>query len=86
MAENNAIGLGDTVVLGFSNGYNVATVTQVHEDGTVDLLRPYVHTGDVSYAGSDKGSSRVLGYLGFEEIKRVNPKNLDRLQKGGPVR
>lgn len=84
--EDNKIGLGDVVVLGFNGGYNVATVTQVHQDGTVDLLRPYVHTGDVSYAGSDEGSSRVLGYLGFEEVKRVNPKHLDRLRKGDPVR
>jgi hypothetical protein len=83
---SDKIGLGDVVVLGFGNGYNVATVTQVHKDGTVDLLRPYVHTGDVSYSGSDEGSSRVLGYLGFEEVKRVNPERLDRLRKGDPVR
>lgn len=86
MADNDKIGLGDVVVMGFSGGYNIATVTQVHEDGTVDLLRPYVHTGDVGYAGSEKGSTRVLGYLGFEEIKKLNPKNLDRLRKGDPVR
>jgi len=79
------LGLGDIVVLGVG-GYNVATVTQVHKDGTVDLLRPYVHTGDVSYSGNAEGSSRVLAYLGFEEIKNINPNHLDRLQKGSPVR
>jgi len=79
------IGLGDIVALG-EGEYTFSTVTQVHQDGTVDLLRPYVHTGDFSCAGSDKGSSRVLAYLGFEEVKRVNPTHLKVFRKGGPIR
>ena len=42
------IGLGDVVSLGglVDEGYNTATVSQVYDDGTVDLFRPYVHTAD----------------------------------------
>lgn len=76
------IGLGDVVTFSWNDGvYSSATVTQVHKDGTVDLLRPYVHTSDVSYSGRREGSSSLLAYLGFEEIKDLNPERLTLVRK-----
>ena len=75
------VALGDVVSLKWNDGYDYATVTQVHKDGTVDLLRPYVHTSDVSYAGRHKDSSSVLAYLGFEEVKDIKPERLVLVRK-----
>lgn len=76
-----SVALGDIVSLNWNDGYAHATVTQVHKDGSVDLLRPYVHTSDVSYAGRHKDSSSVLAYLGFEEIKDLKPERLILVRK-----
>jgi hypothetical protein len=75
------IGLGDVVSFNWNDAYHHATVTQVHKDGTVDLLRPYVHTSDVSYSGRHKDSSSVLSYLGFEEVKDIKPERLTLVRK-----
>lgn len=75
------IGLGDIVSLGWVDGYDTATVVQVHTDGTVDLFRPYTHTSDFSCAGREKGSLSVIPYVGFEEIKLVNPDRLKVIRK-----
>lgn len=80
------IGLGDVVTFDWNDGYHDATVTQVHKDGTVDLLRPYVHISDVSYAGRLEGSSSVLAYLGFEQIPNINPTRLKLVRKGPTLR
>lgn len=75
------VALGDVVSLNWDDGYCHATVTQVHQDGTVDLLRPYVHTSDTSYSGRHKDSSSVLAYLGFEEVKDIKPERLTLVRK-----
>lgn len=75
------VALGDVVSLNWNDGYSHATVTQVHKDGTVDLLRPYVHTSDTSYSGRHKDSSSVLAYLGFEAITDIKPERLTLLRK-----
>ena len=75
------IGLGDVVSFSWNDGYNDCTVTQVHKDGTVDILRPYVHTSDVSYSGRHEGSSSVLAYLGFEEMRNLKPERLTLVRK-----
>lgn len=81
------VGLGDIVSLGWDDGYHSATVTQVHADGTVDLFRPYTHTSDFSCSGREKGSSSVIPYVGFEEIRHVNPSRLKVLRKNTiPIR
>lgn len=80
------IGLGDVVSFNWNDAYHHATVTQVHKDGTVDLLRPYVHTSDVSYSGRHKDSSSVLAYLGFEEVKDIKPERLTLVRKAPPPR
>ena len=85
MNQPEPIGLGDVVSSGIGD-YSCATVSQVHEDGTVDIFRPYVHTDDFSMAGSQKGSSKVITYIGFEEVKRLNPSKLTLLRKSPPLR
>lgn len=81
------IGLGDIVSLGWSDGYDTASVVQVHKDGTVDLFRPYTHTADFSCAGRNEGSLSVIPYVGYEEIKSVNPERLKVVRKNKiPVR
>ncbi len=75
------VALGDVVSLNWNDGYCHATVTQVHKDGTVDLLRPYVHTSDTSYSGRHKDSSSVLAYLGFEEVRDIKPERLTLVRK-----
>lgn len=86
MSDPNKIELGDVVSFGWNDGYGVATVTQVHKDGTVDLLRPYIHTSDFSCSGRHPGSSSVLAYIGFEECKDINPIKLELLSKGKNLR
>ena len=75
------VALGDVVSLNWNDGYSHATVTQVHKDGSVDLLRPYVHTSDTSYSGRHNGSSSVLAYLGFEDIRDIKPERLTLVRK-----
>lgn len=76
------IGLGDVVNFrGIADeGYNTATVSQVYDDGTVDLFRPYVHTADFSYTGG------VICYVGINNISRVNPERLILIRKSSPLR
>ncbi len=69
------LGLGDIVDLGWKDGHSNATVTQVHADGTVDLLRVYVHTSDFLCSGRRKDSHSLLAWIGFEEIRDVDPKH-----------
>lgn len=81
------IGLGDIVSLGWVDGYDTATVVQVHKDGTVDLFRPYTHTSDFSCTGREEGSLSVIHYVGYEEIKLVNPDRLKVVRKNTiPIR
>jgi hypothetical protein len=83
---NEAIGLGDVVSLGWDDGYGSGTVSQVHQDGTVDVFRPYTATADFSCAGRQEGSSSVICYVGIEEVKGVNPNRLKLLRKGKELR
>jgi hypothetical protein len=79
--DEPAIGLGDIVSLGWSDsGYDTATVSQVYEDGTVDLFRPYTHTADFSYTGG------VICYVGIENISRAKPNRLKLIRKGQPLK
>jgi hypothetical protein len=80
LAQFREIGLGDVVSLGWNNGYDNATVCKVHEDGTVDLFRPYTHTADYSYTGG------VICYVGIDQIDHVDPKRLTLLCKSQPLR
>lgn len=86
MANNDKIELGDVVSLGWDDGYHTATISQVHQDGTVDLFRPYTATADFSCAGREEGSSSVICYVGIEEVKGVNPARLKLLRKGKTLR
>lgn len=72
--------LGDTVSLNWEDGYDSATVCQLHEDGTIDLFRPYTHTADFSYTGG------VICYVGFETIKHADPARFTLLRKGRPLK
>ncbi len=76
------IGLGDVIRFSSADVYDDATVVQVHKDGTVDLIRPYIHLADFSMTGRLEGSSSVIHYFGFEEIRAVNPKHLTLVRKG----
>lgn len=80
-----SIGLGDVVSLNWKDGYADATVSHIHKDGTVDVFRPYTATADFSCAGRE-GSSRVICYVGIEEVKGVNPERLTLLRKGRELR
>lgn len=86
MADNDKIELGDVVGLGWEDGYDSCTVSQVHKDGTMDLFRPYTATADFSCAGREEGSSSVICYVGIEEIKGVNPARVKLLRKGKSLR
>ncbi len=85
MADMTKAELGDTVRLGWDDGYADGTVSHVHTDGTIDVFRPYTHHSSVSYAGRD-GSSRVICYVGIEESKNINPERVKVLRKAGPIR
>ena len=85
MADDK-IELGDVVKLGWGQGYDTCTVSQVHKDGTMDLFRPYTATADFSCAGREEGSSAVICYVGIEEVKGVNPDRLKLLRKGKTLR
>jgi hypothetical protein len=80
LAQSREIGLGDVVSLGWNDGYDNATVCKVHEDGTVDLFRPYTHTADYSYTGG------VICYVGIERCDRVDPSRLRLLRKSQPLK
>lgn len=71
--------LGDIVDAGFGADYGACTVCRVHEDGTVDLFRPYVQTSD--FSTHSQNSEHLICYLGFEEVKKVNPKRLKVLRR-----
>lgn len=72
--------LGDTVMLNVDTHTSIpfthCTVQSVNVDGTVDLFRPFVHHGDFSHAWENPGDSAVSCYLGFEQIRRVNPEHI----------
>lgn len=84
VSSNPSIALGDIVrnsrdaAIPFS--YPDSTVCKVNEDGTVNLFRPYVHTGDFSYTGG------VICYVGISLTNNVNPKHLMLVQKGQPLK
>lgn len=80
-----SIGLGDVVSLNWKDGYADGTVSHIHKDGTVDIFRPYTATADFSCAGRDD-SSRVICYVGIEEVRNVNPERLTLLRKGRELR
>lgn len=80
LAESREIGLGDVVSLGWTDGYDNATVCKVNEDGTVNLFRIYVHTNDFSYTGG------VICYVGTETVEHVVPSRLRILRKGPPLK
>lgn len=80
LAESREIGLGDVVSLGWTDGYDNATVCQVNEDGTVNLFRPYTHTADFSYTGG------VICYVGIETINHIEPARLRLLRKSQPLK
>lgn len=86
MADMTKAELGDIVSLQWSDGYDNATVSQVHKDGTIDVFRPYTHSTSVSYAGREEGSLRVICYVGIEESKNINPERVKVLRKAGPIR
>lgn len=77
---SESIGLGDVVTL-YEGSYGVGTVSQVHEDGTVDVFRPYTHISDFSMCGREEGSSAVICYIGFEIVRNANPERLTLLHK-----
>jgi hypothetical protein len=56
-----ALSLGDVIDLGFAP-WGFATVRKLNEDGSVQVLRPYVVRGNFSYTGG------VLVSLGFEDF------------------
>lgn len=85
MTDKSKAELGDTVSLNWSDGYDNATVSHVHLDGTIDVFRPYVHHSGCSYAGRE-GSSRVICYIGIEESKNINPDRVKVLRKAGPIK
>ncbi len=46
----------------FENGYGVATVKRITEDGEITFFRPYVATTDFSCG------NHVICYIGIEEV------------------
>ena len=80
------IGLGDTVSLQWDDGYADGTVCQVHNDGTVDVFRPYTHHAGFSCIGRREGSTSVICYIGTEVVKDIRPDRLALLRKCKPLR
>jgi hypothetical protein len=81
------LSLGDVVSFQWQgSGYDTGTVCQVHTDGTVDVFRPFTHTGDFSYTGRNPGSSAVTCYVGVEVVKSMSPASLTLVRKGGTLR
>lgn len=77
---NNLIGLGDIVDVGLGADYGTCTVSRIHTDGTVDLFRPYTATANFTTSSQD-GTSEIICYIGFEEVKRVNRNKLKLLRR-----
>lgn len=61
MIEIKDLGLGDVVRLDMGQ-YGDATVRKRNGDGTVVVVRPFIHTGNFEYTGG------VLWYVGIEEV------------------
>jgi hypothetical protein len=86
MTDMSKAELGDTVHLNWNDGFADGIVNQVHQDGSVDVFRPYIHVNDFSVAGREEGSIAVYCYIGFEQIKNANPERLKVIKKAGPIR
>jgi hypothetical protein len=84
--NTNSIGLGDIVSFNWKDGYDTATVIQVHKDGTVDVFRPYTAIEDFSMSGRHKDSQSVIAYVGVETVKDIDPQRLTLLRKSNPLR
>ena len=85
--NEQGLGLGDIVSLGWNDGYDNATVTQLHKDGTVDLFRVYVHANDFSCSGRQEGSLSILTYIGTETVRDISPSRLKLVRKNTtPIR
>jgi hypothetical protein len=80
------IGLGDIVSFSWKDGYDTGTVCQVHDNGDVDVFRPYTHAEDFSMTGRHKGSLSIICCVGVETVKDINPTRLTLVRKGGPIR
>jgi hypothetical protein len=86
MSNEQTIGLGDVVSFQWPDGYDTATVCQVHTDGNVDVFRPYTHASDFSCSGRYPGSLSIMCYVGVETVRGMNPKKLKLVRKSGPIR
>jgi hypothetical protein len=80
------LSLGDVVSFRWKDGYDTATVCQVHTDGTVDVFRPFTHASDFSCSGRREGSESLMCYVGIETVRDVRPESLTLLRKGGEIR
>ena len=58
----SSLSLGDVVRLNGQGVYSDATVKKLNEDGSVQVIRPYIQTADFSYTGG------VMCYIGFEDF------------------
>ena len=70
--------LGDVIDLGFAP-YGCATVRKINDDGSVQVLRPYVVCADFSYTGG------VPTSLGFEDFA-LHGASVVLLEKGRALR
>ena len=84
--SKDTIGLGDIVSFKWPGGYDTGTVCQIHEDGTVDVFRPFTHAEDFSMVGRKTGSLSVICYVGVETVKDVDPSRLKLIRKSQPLK
>ena len=84
--SKDTIGLGDIVSFNWPGGYDTGTVCQIHEDGTVDVFRPFTHAEDFSMVGRKTGSLSVICYVGTETVRDLNPARLTLLRKSLALR
>ena len=74
-----SLGLGDVVRISGHNAFNDATVKRLNQDGTVQVVRPYIQTADFSYTGG------VITYIGLEEFA-MHGADVELIRKGDPLK
>ena len=74
-----SLGLGDVIQLDLED-YSFATVRKINPDGSVQVVRPYIHCADFSYTGG------VMTYIGQEDFALLPNGNATLIKKGDPLK
>ena len=71
--------LGDIIRLD-TQEYSYATVRCLNENGTVQIVRPYIHCGDFQYTGG------VITYIGTEDFALLPNTDVVLVRRGDKLK